>query len=325
MTQQGFTQNELVSAGLVVEKPGRSYDRFRHRVTFPIRDRRGRTVAFTARVLDDSKPKYLNSSESDVFHKSKVLYGLHEAITANRSLERLIVVEGQMDVIALAQFNLPCAVATSGTAVTADHLEQLVRLVPQVVFCFDGDPAGRKAGWRALENALPLMDGQTEFQFLFLPDGQDPDSLLQEQGTDGFNKQLSHAVSLSDFMFDHLTADLDMNRLDSRARLGGIVAPHLKRMPTGLPKELLLDELARRVGTDKTAIRSLVDHAEEIKPSAPEPTPEPEPVEPDEPSKPATHGAESMQGYEDLMDYGELWTPSAMTTTRWPQLRPPHR
>ncbi|QGG81118.1 DNA primase [Litorivicinus lipolyticus] len=296
LTQSGFNDDEMEKAGLLVRKPGRNYDRFRNRVTFPIRDRRGRTVAFTARVLDDSKPKYLNSSESDIFHKGKVLYGLHEAITANRTLERLIVVEGQMDVIALAQFELPCAVATSGTAITADHLEQLCRLVPQVVFCFDGDKAGKKAGWRALENALPMMDGQTEFLFLFLPDGQDPDSLLQAEGTAGYHKQLSQAVALTDFLFDHLCVDLDMQRLDSRARLGGIVAPHLKRMPKGLPKELMLDELARRVGTDKTAIRDLVDHAQPA-PIEPAPTPAPEP-EPEPPAEPVTN-----DGYDELMNY----------------------
>ncbi|WP_420550284.1 DNA primase [Litorivicinus lipolyticus] len=296
LTQSGFNDDEMEKAGLLVRKPGRNYDRFRNRVTFPIRDRRGRTVAFTARVLDDSKPKYLNSSESDIFHKGKVLYGLHEAITANRTLERLIVVEGQMDVIALAQFELPCAVATSGTAITADHLEQLCRLVPQVVFCFDGDKAGKKAGWRALENALPMMDGQTEFLFLFLPDGQDPDSLLQAEGTAGYHKQLSQAVALTDFLFDHLCVDLDMQRLDSRARLGGIVAPHLKRMPKGLPKELMLDELARRVGTDKTAIRDLVDHAQPA-PIEPAPTPAPE-SEPEPPAEPIVN-----DGYDELMDY----------------------
>jgi len=279
---RGYSDSEMAKAGVLVEKPNRSYDRFRARITFPIRDRRGRTVAFTARVLDDAKPKYLNSSESPIFHKGKVLYGLHEAIKANRTLERLIVVEGQMDVIALAQHQIPCAVATSGTAITPDHLEQLVRLVPQVVFCFDGDAAGTKAAWRALENALPLMDGQTEFLFLFLPDGQDPDSLLQAQGNEGFNRQLAHAKSLSDVLFEQLTQSLDMERLDSRARLGGLVAPHLKRVPKGLPRELLIDELARRVGTDRGAVRELVDSAEAAAPTPPAPPKsEPEPAEPD--------------------------------------------
>lgn len=283
LKSRGYTDSEMVNAGVLVEKPGRSYDRFRARITFPIRDRRGRTVAFTARVLDDAKPKYLNSSESPIFHKSKVLYGLHEAIKANRTLERLIVVEGQMDVIALAQFEIPCAVATSGTAITADHLEQLVRLVPQVVFCFDGDAAGTKAAWRALENALPLMDGQTEFLFLFLPDGQDPDSLLQTEGGAGFNRQLAHAKSLSDVLFEQLTQSLDMDRLDSRARLGGLVAPHLKRVPKGLPRELLIDELARRVGTDRGAVRELVDTAEAAAPTPPPPTPKVADPEPEPP------------------------------------------
>ena len=280
----GYTDQEMAKAGVLVEKPGRSYDRFRARITFPIRDRRGRTVAFTARVLDDSKPKYLNSSESPIFHKGKVLYGLHEAIKANRTLERLIVVEGQMDVIALAQHDIPCAVATSGTAITPDHLEQLVRLVPQVVFCFDGDAAGEKAAWRALENALPQLDGQTEFLFLFLPEGQDPDSLLQSHGNEGFNRKLAHAKSLSDVLFEQLTSTLDMDRLDSRARLGILVAPHLKRVPKGLPRELLIDELARRVGADRQAVKALVEDAEAAIP-APAPVtkaPEPEPAPPPE-------------------------------------------
>ena len=300
----GYSDAEMAKAGVLVEKPGRAYDRFRGRVTFPIRDRRGRTVAFTARVLDDSKPKYLNSSESPIFHKGKVLYGLHEAIKANRTLERLIVVEGQMDVIALAQHCIPCAVATSGTAITPDHLEQLVRLVPQVLFCFDGDTAGAKAAWRALENALPLMDGQTEFLFLFLPEGQDPDSLLVESGSDGFNKQLAHAKSLTDVLFEQLTSTLDMSRLDSRARLGTLIAPHLKRVPKGIPRALLIDELARQVGTSRDAIQDLVEQSEAAAVSPPEPiTPE---IDPEPLAVPqAEPGYDDMLIPEDTYDHFE--------------------
>ena len=308
----GYSDAEMAKAGVLVEKPGRSYDRFRGRITFPIRDRRGRTVAFTARVLDDAKPKYLNSSESPIFHKGKVLYGLHEAIKANRTLERLIVVEGQMDVIALAQHQIPCAVATSGTAITPDHLEQLVRLVPQVVFCFDGDAAGTKAAWRALENALPQLDGQTEFLFLFLPEGQDPDSLLQTEGNEGFNRQLAHALSLSDVLFEQLTSTLDMQRLDSRARLGTLVAPHLKRVPKGLPRELLIDELARRVGADRQAVKSLVEEAEAAAPSPAPPPPktiEPEPDDLPEPSWQAADFpiAEGYDQFEPVLDEPEVY------------------
>lgn len=306
----GYNDEEMIKAGVLVDKPGRRYDRFRARITFPIRDRRGRTVAFTARVLDDAKPKYLNSSESPIFHKSKVLYGLHEAIKDNRTLERLIVVEGQMDVIALSQFELPCAVATSGTAITPDHLEQLARLVPQVVFCFDGDTAGQKAAWRALENALPLMDGQTEFLFLFLPDGQDPDSLLQAEGNTGFNKQLAGAQSLSDVLFEQLTSTLDMNRLDSRARLGTLVAPHLKRVPKGLPRELLVDELARRVGKDREAVRSLVEQSEAATVSAPVHRPEPDPEPAPEPPE--------LASAEDYYDQFEPVMPEELDYEPYP-------
>ena len=273
----GFSDSEMIDAGVLVDKNGRRYDRFRNRITFPIRDRRGRGVAFTARVLDDSKPKYLNSSESPIFSKSKVLYGLHEALISNRNLERLIVVEGQMDVIALAQFGLNHAVATSGTAVTKDHVEQLVRLVPQVVFCFDGDTAGRKAARKAMEIALPFFDGQTEFSFVFMPDGQDPDSLLKESGLEGYNKVLAQSQPLSRVLFDFAGEGLDMNRMDSRVRLGGLAAPLLKLVPKGLALELLLDELAKRIGTDKDSVRFLVQSAEAPSPTVIETPPEPDP------------------------------------------------
>jgi len=212
---------QLLELGLTVErdKGDGAYDRFRDRIQFPIRDRRGRTIGFGGRVLDDSTPKYLNSSESPVFHKGQELYGLFEARRAVRKLERILVVEGYMDVVALAQFDINYAVATLGTATTHEHLERLFRTVPEVVFCFDGDRAGREAAWRALENTLPVLRDGREARFLFLPDGEDPDSLVRKIGKQALEQQIATATHLSDFFFDRLAAPLDINSIDGRARL----------------------------------------------------------------------------------------------------------
>ncbi|HKJ77760.1 MAG TPA: DNA primase, partial [Gammaproteobacteria bacterium] len=178
----------LVEVGLLIEREEdrRRYDRFRDRVIFPIRDPRGRTVGFGGRVLGDDKPKYLNSPESEVFHKGRELYGLYEAQQAVRRPERLLVVEGYMDVVALAQHGIANAVATLGTAATADHLQRLFRVTGEVVFCFDGDEAGGKAAWRALENAMPQMRDGRQVRFMFLPQGEDPDSLVRAIGGEAF-------------------------------------------------------------------------------------------------------------------------------------------
>jgi DNA primase len=244
----------LLETGLLIERPdgGGVYDRFRDRVQFPIRDRRGRTIGFGGRVLGDDTPKYLNSPESLIFHKGRELYGLYEARKTVRQLERMLVVEGYMDVVALAQFGINYAVATLGTSTTPDHLERLFRTVPEVVFCFDGDRAGRAAAWRALENALPVLTDGREARFLFLPEGEDPDTLVRKTGKEEFENMITHAVHLSDFLFEHLSSQVDTASIDGRARLVDLARPLISRLPDSIFRQLMLEQLAQIAGTDSS-------------------------------------------------------------------------
>jgi DNA primase len=240
------TRKQLLELGLTIERDtgGGAYDRFRDRIQFPIRDRRGRTIGFGGRVLDDSTPKYMNSTESPVFHKGQELYGLYEARKTVRKLERILVVEGYMDVVALAQFDINYAVATLGTATTHEHLERLFRTVPEIVFCFDGDRAGREAAWRALENTLPVLSDGREARFLFLPEGEDPDSLVRKIGKDALEQQLAAATHLSDFFFERLSSQLDINSIDGRARLVTLAKPLLAKLPDSTFRQLMVEQLA---------------------------------------------------------------------------------
>ena len=230
---------------------GHVYDKFRDRLMFPIHDRRGRTIAFGGRVIDpEDSPKYLNSPETPLFHKGRELYGLWQARQANQKLERLIVVEGYMDVVALFQHGITQAVATLGTATTADHAELLFRNAPDVYFCFDGDAAGRRAGWRAVESVLPRMkDGRQAF-FLFLPDGEDPDSIVRKEGAAGFDARLAQATPLSQFFFEELGRDINRGTLDGRARLAERARPLLAQLPDGAFADLMRQELKRQTGVD---------------------------------------------------------------------------
>lgn len=254
-------EKALILAGLVVEKEGgKRYDRFRDRIMFPIRDRRGRVIAFGGRVLGDDAqgsanaaggrkpgaagPKYLNSPETPVFHKGRELYGLFEARQALRELPRLLVVEGYMDVVALAQFGIRYAVATLGTAVTPEHLDLLFRQTDEVVFCFDGDRAGRDAAWRGLENALPLMrDGRT-LRFMFMPEGEDPDTLIRQLGQEGFEQLINRAQTLDEFLVEHFKQRADFKRLDGQARLVELSRPLIARLPAGIYRHKLVERLA---------------------------------------------------------------------------------
>ncbi|MHB8427551.1 MAG: DNA primase [Acidiferrobacterales bacterium] len=239
------SQQALVAAGLVVKKEnGGFYDRFRGRIMFPIHDYRGRVVGFGGRVLGQGEPKYLNSPETPLFHKGRELYGLFRARDALRRENRALVVEGYMDVVALAQFGLDYAVATLGTATTRDHLERLFRFAPEVVFCFDGDRAGRDAAWRALGNALPALHDGRQVSFLFLPEGEDPDTLIRKEGLEEFAARLQVAVSLPDYLFQTLAADIDLGRLDGRARLVELARPLLSNLPQGALRELMSARLA---------------------------------------------------------------------------------
>jgi DNA primase len=249
-------RKQLLELGLTVErdKGDGAYDRFRDRIQFPIRDRRGRTIGFGGRVLDDSTPKYLNSSESPVFHKGQELYGLFEARRAVRKLERILVVEGYMDVVALAQFDINYAVATLGTATTHEHLERLFRTVPEVIFCFDGDRAGREAAWRALENTLPVLRDGREARFLFLADGEDPDSLVRKIGKQALEQQIASATHLSEFFFERLASGLDINSIDGRARLVTEAKPLLGKLPDSTFRQLMVEQLATLAQTTAAGI-----------------------------------------------------------------------
>ena len=234
-------RNRLLEAGLVSRNErGDVYDRFRDRIVFPIRDTRGRVIGFGGRRLGDGQgPKYLNSPETPIFRKGEELYGLFEARKAVRSLKRIIVVEGYMDVIALAQCGLPNAVATLGTASGEKHYQKLYRYVDEVVCCFDGDPAGRRAAWRALGNALPTLGEGRRLKFMFLPDGEDPDTLVRKQGAEDFAAQLDHATPAIEYLFDELQAGLDLNAIDDRAKLASLAMPYIDRVPAGALQELM--------------------------------------------------------------------------------------
>lgn len=239
---------QLNTAGLITEADDKRYDRLRDRIIFPIRDARGRVIGFGGRLLGDGKPKYLNSPETPLFHKGRELYGLYEARQALKQLPQILVVEGYMDVVALAQYGIRNAVATLGTATTIEHLEKLYRATPEVVFCFDGDRAGHDAAWKALDTALPLLRDGRQARFLFLPDGEDPDTLVRKIGSEAFSELITAADPLSQFLFDKLAEQVDMNSLDGRARMAELARPLLARLPSGTFASMMEQELARRIG-----------------------------------------------------------------------------
>ena len=251
----------LLRAGLVIERAEGAtghYDRFRDRVMFPIRDVRGRTIGFGGRVLDQGEPKYLNSPETELFHKGRELYGLYEARQATRGLQRLLVVEGYMDVVRLHQAGITYAVATLGTATTPEHLQRIFRLVGEVVFCFDGDRAGRAAAWRALENAVSEVKQGRQLRFLFLPEGHDPDTLVGEEGAQAFEARIGTAVPLSDYLIGELAGRCDVASVDGRARLVELARPLIRRIPSEVYRELLTGELASVVGMSAARLTELL-------------------------------------------------------------------
>ena len=261
LSERGIGEPVQVEYGLLIhrEDTGRTYDRFRDRVMFPIRDLRGRTIAFGGRVMGDDQPKYLNSPETPVFHKGRELYGLYEARQASSKLEQLVMVEGYMDVVALAQFGIHNAVATLGTATTEDHLTRLFRLVSRVVFCFDGDRAGRQAASRALETALPQMIDGREARFLFLPEGDDPDTLVRREGTEAFQNRVTCAMPLSEFLFEQAAQGRDLNTVEGRERFASQVLEALNKVPDGMLKSLLLESLAQRSGLAQEQLKVLLE------------------------------------------------------------------
>jgi DNA primase len=234
------------------------YDRFRDRLMFPIRDTRGRTIGFGGRVLDQGEPKYLNSPETELFHKGRELYGLYEARQATRSLQRLMVVEGYMDVVSLHQAGVTYAVATLGTSTTPEHLQRIFRLVGEVVFCFDGDRAGRAAAWRALENAVAEVKQGRQVRFLFLPDGHDPDTLVREEGKAAFEARLAEAMPLSEYLIRELSSRVETGSVDGRAKLVELARPLVRRIPSDVYRELLVNQLAEVVGMPPVRLNELL-------------------------------------------------------------------
>jgi DNA primase len=244
----------MLKAGLVASRDkGGYYDRFRSRIIFPIHDSRGRVIAFGGRILGEGEPKYLNSPETPIFHKGAELYNLHRARAAIAKENFSFVVEGYTDVLSLTQHGIDNTVATLGTATTPIHLQRLFRLAPSVIFCFDGDRAGRDAAWKALKNALPEMEGGYQAGFLFLPDGEDPDSLVQKQGADTLRERAKAATPLPDFLFDTLLKQTDLKRMDGRARLAELARPLLGSMPDGPLQELMQARLVELSGVRRHA------------------------------------------------------------------------
>ena len=252
----------LLATGLIIRKDnGKHYDRFRERIMFPIRDARGRTIGFGGRSLGDGEPKYLNSPETVLFHKGRELYGLYEARQALRNIDRLVVVEGYMDVIGLARHGIDFSLATLGTATTNDHLNILFRLTENVYFCFDGDRAGKAAAWRALENALPQVWEGRQIRFVFLPDGHDPDSYVNEQGSDALLAAVDNGLALSDFLISELASQVDMTTIDGKARLAELAKPLVRKIPQGVYRDLLIDSLAEIVGLSTSKLEKMIGQA----------------------------------------------------------------
>ncbi|ABY70051.1 DNA primase [Actinobacillus pleuropneumoniae serovar 3 str. JL03] len=240
---------KLFDTGMITQNDsGRIYDKFRNRVMFPIRDKRGRVIAFGGRVMGDERPKYLNSPESAIYHKGNELYGLFQALQQNENPTSLVVVEGYMDVVALAQFGVDNVVASLGTATTGEQIQQMFRVTEQVICCYDGDRAGREAAWRAFENALPYLHDGRQLKFIFLPDGEDPDSFVRAQGKQGFEGYLQNAMSLSDFLFDSLIAQVDLSSKEGKSKLAALAIPLINRIPGEMLRVYLRNILGQKLG-----------------------------------------------------------------------------
>lgn len=254
-------KQELIATGMIIQKDdGKTYDRYRQRIMFPIHDRHGRIIGFGGRSIDDSqKPKYLNSPETVIFQKNRELYGLHQILQQHNNITNVLIVEGYMDVIALAQHGITNAVATLGTATSTYHIQLLSKHTKQLVFCFDGDAAGRQAAWRALESSLHHLNEGLDARFIFLPDGHDPDSLVREEGHEQFQQRVQNATPLNQFFFDTLTHDIDHKTLTGKSQLINAAKPYLLKMTDGPYKQLMMSELARLTRIETHRIGQLID------------------------------------------------------------------
>ncbi len=245
---QQVTQ-QLIDLGMAIQgDKNKPYDRFRGRIMFPIRDKRGRVIGFGGRVLGDGTPKYLNSPETQIFHKGSELYGLYQARKSNRRLQRILIVEGYMDVVALAQHGVDYAVASLGTATTPEQLQTLFRTVKEVICCYDGDRAGRDAASRAMENALPFIQDGFSLKFVFLPEGEDPDTLVRQQGQQAFEQILDTAMPLTEFLFEQLMTPVNLGSLEGKAALMESFQPLLAKMPESSIKDGIMTKIAHNFG-----------------------------------------------------------------------------
>jgi DNA primase len=250
--------NQLLDAGLATQKENRTYDRFRHRIMFPIRDTRGRTVGFGGRSIDDTPPKYLNSPETVLFHKNNELFGLYEARKIHSKPPYLIVVEGYLDVIALHQYGITGAVATLGTAINKKHIQKLLRYTPTLIFCFDGDKAGQKAAWKALCTSLPFLRDDICIKLFTLPPEHDPDSLIRKIGTESFQQSIKGTQEITTLLFEHLKAEHDFNSLSGKSRFAKAAMELINTMPTGIYKQLLTQQLATHLKIESDHIDTLI-------------------------------------------------------------------
>ncbi|PKG39470.1 DNA primase [Psychromonas sp. Urea-02u-13] len=259
-------EKQLIEAGMLIAKESSgSYDRFRDRLMFPIHDKRGRVIGFGGRVLGNEEPKYLNSPETPIFHKGKELYGLYQVKQAHKTIERVLVVEGYMDVVALGQYGIDYAVASLGTATTPDHIHTLFRNTSEIVCCFDGDKAGRTAAWRALENALPyIQDGRT-LRFMFLADGEDPDSFVQKEGKENFEHLIGQSMPLSDFLFQQLLAQVDMSSSDSKSKLAQLAIPLISQLNESIFRQMMEERLTKLLGIEHDGLEKLLPKKDSTK------------------------------------------------------------
>ncbi|HHJ34409.1 MAG TPA: DNA primase [Gammaproteobacteria bacterium] len=254
------TLSALSKTGLIVNKESnKTYDRFRDRIIFPITDQRGRIIGFGGRILDKGEPKYLNSPENSVFHKGYELYGLYETRKALRKIDRILVVEGYMDVVALAQHGINYAVASLGTATTTDQIQKVFRTTHEIIFCYDGDNAGKKAAWRALENTLTVIRDGMVAKFLFLPEKEDPDTMVRKEGSEAFEQRIQNATTLSEFLFENLKSETDISTNEGKARLASKANQLIQKMHNSIFKDLLIEELSSLVGLSQQRLESKID------------------------------------------------------------------
>ena len=262
---------KLIDTGMLSRNEnGKVYDRFRHRVMFPIRDKRGRVIAFGGRVMGDERPKYLNSPESVIYHKGSELYGLFQVLQQDQNPTSLLVVEGYMDVVALAQFGVNNAVASLGTATTSEQIQQMFRVTEQIICCYDGDRAGRDAAWRAFENALPYLYDGRQLKFIFLPDGEDPDSFIRQQGKVQFEQYVQEAAKpLSEFLFDSLLAQVDLSSQEGKSKLASLAVPLINRIPGEMLRIYLRNLLGQKLGLlDPSQLEAMLPNRMPTQPKA---------------------------------------------------------